>query len=565
MEVIQRAQFLRKIHLFHELKDDQLPAIAEKITEVSFPAETVIFKQGSEADSFYFVFRGKVRIVRKKEDQKEELATLVVGDYFGEMAMVAKQLRTATVEAVQDSVCFRLTKDDFAEMLQKYPSIKLNLEVAIESRKLARKMQFKWFHSDEFVYFLARKHPLVLAQALVAPIFFVIVPIFLFLWSITTGAVSPAAFGGVILAGLLAWVAWTVVDWGNDYYLVTNQRVVWVEKVIGMYDSRTEAPLSMILSVGVETDMTGRMFDYGTVQVRTFVGSIPFRTVNHPNQAAYMVEEYWKRTQQTSIVAEKEAFKDALRERLGLLKPSGPADGKAAPAANAKKAVPWKLVGGNLFKLRFDEGSTITYRKHWIVLLRQVGMPSLTILLMIWLTIARLNYLARSPDQSFIQTMADGSRGVDTIAVSLPLLLIPLAVWWGWQYVDWRNDIFCVTPDQIMDLDRTPFGKQEQRTAPLDNILSTRYERLGLGGYLFNYGTVYISVGIDELAFDDVLDPASVQSDIDRRRMSRMASKKQAEIAAERNRLVDWMASYYQNITEIQKELDARDAAQKSG
>ena len=55
-----------------------------------------------------------------------------------------------------------------------------------------------------------------------------------------------------------------------------------------------------------------------------------------------------------------------------------------------------------------------------------------------------------------------------------------------------------------------------------------------------------------------------MQSDIDRRRMMQAAAKKNAETADERNRLVDWMASYYQNIEEIQAELEARDAKKKN-
>lgn len=86
-----------------------------------------------------------------------------------------------------------------------------------------------------------------------------------------------------------------VVDWSNDYYIVTSQRVIWMEKVVGIFDSRMEAPLGTILSVGVETDAVGRILDYGNVIVRTFVGKIPFNNVHHPYHASRLVEEYWAR------------------------------------------------------------------------------------------------------------------------------------------------------------------------------------------------------------------------------------------------------------------------------
>jgi len=566
MEVNQRAQFLRKIHLFHDLTDEQLPAVAEKLTEVSFAGGATVFEQGSEADSFYLIYSGKVRVVRKKDGKEEELANLVPDDYFGEMALISSQPRSATVEAMQDSLCLRLSKIDFQELIKSFPSIMPNLEIAIASRKLANSLHFKWLGKNEIVYFLARKHSFFLLQALIVPVLILLIPAFLFLWGVLAGSQAAIGFGGVVLILDLLWIIWRVIDWGNDYYIVTNQRVVWLEKVVFLYDSRTEAPLSQVLSVGVETDYVGRTFDFGNVMVRTFVGAIPFRHVFHPNQAAHMVEEYWKRTQKASVQAEKEAFKEALRQRLGLIKP-GDVDGaqkqEAKPAPKKPNFLQVFLI--NLFRQRIEEGVTITYRKHWFVLIKKVLIPSLILIALFGLTMTRLYTLASDPNLSFIQTLADGSRGADTIAVSLPLLMIPVFLWWAYQYVDWTNDIFRVTGDQIFDIDKKPFGTEESRAAPLANILGTRYERLGVLGYMLNFGTVYIDVGSSQFAFEDVMDPAIVQSDIDRRRMSQIVAKKDAETATERNRMVDWLSTYYQNIDEIQKELEARDAKQKNG
>ena len=98
------------------------------------------------------------------------------------------------------------------------------------------------------------------------------------------------------MLAVILWAVWVIIDWGNDYYIVTNQRVVWLEKVVGIYDSRQESPLSTVLSVGVEANPFGRILDYGDVIVRTFVGKILFNNVDHPKQAARMIEEYWQRT-----------------------------------------------------------------------------------------------------------------------------------------------------------------------------------------------------------------------------------------------------------------------------
>ena len=97
---------------------------------------------------------------------------------------------------------------------------------------------------------------------------------------------------------------------------------------------------------------------------------------------------------------------------------------------------------------------------------------------------------------------------------------------------------------------------QERRAAPLENILSTEAERLGLWGYLLNYGTVYIMVGGVHLDFRDVWDPRAVQADVDRRREARIARKKEAEAAGERERMTDWLLSYYENEPDLRRERE---------
>ena len=60
-----------------------------------------------------------------------------------------------------------------------------------------------------------------------------------------------------------------------------------------------------------------------------------------------------------------------------------------------------------------------------------------------------------------------------------------------------------------------------------------------------NYGTVIINVGgATELRFSDVTDPATVQQDIDNRRLAHINSKAETQAKAERERLADWFATY---------------------
>ena len=95
---------------------------------------------------------------------------------------------------------------------------------------------------------------------------------------------------------------------------------------------------------------------------------------------------------------------------------------------------------------------------------------------------------------------------------------------------------------------------RRRNAAPLEGILATIYERKGILGNIFNFGTVYITVGGSKLAFEDVMDPATVQSDIDRRRMARSARKKEGEVAAERDRMAEWLATYHKSQQDFRDE-----------
>jgi hypothetical protein len=567
IETSARVAFLKKIHLFYGLEDDELEAVANEMTEASYPTGSVVFEQNAEAESFFLIYEGSVRIMRKEGNKEFQLALLVKNDYFGEMALAAHRRRSGTVTALTDTRVLVLSLKNFEGLYKRAPQLRLNLEVALRSRILARTLKFKWLRPDEVVYFLARKHPVVLYENLLLPIFVLIVPIGLFYgWvNILNYLIVLLAASGSLIA-IILWIGWLIIDWGNDYYVVTNQRVVWLEKVIGIYDSRQESPLSTILSVGVETDLLGRILDYGNVIVRTFVGRIPFNNVSHPEQAQHMIEEYWNRTKETGRELEKQAIKEAIRRKLGIASPAVkpvPPQTKPEPApAKKKPASPQpkrgrsnllRLLGANTLKLRYETGDMVIYRKHWFVLLKQAWMPLAGVIGVIILFFWRLVQLIQSPEAVFIQ-IVEGRLVVDAFSLALFIAFIPLLFWLAYEVLDWSNDQFQVTAEQIIDLDKKPFGTESRNAAQLENILGTEYKRLGILGEIFNYGTVYITVGGSKLAFEDVVDPAAVQSDITRRFAVRKAKLDDIRTAADRERMAEWLATYHQNAENFKDE-----------
>jgi len=317
--------------------------------------------------------------------------------------------------------------------------------------------------------------------------------------------------------------------------------------------------------VGVETDVIGRALDFGNVIVRTFVGRLEFDHVDHPTQAADMIREYWERAKSVTNVSQQDVMKNTIRQKLGL-----PVDRKKLddlpPVVIEDKAIAqksfWLLALANLFKLRVEDGGTITYHKHWIVFLQQAWRPLGLTIIMLLAWAARGGFLLRSAEEAFFELSNTGALRPDTMMVTIPFLLLPVIGWLVWEYIDWKNDIFMVTEDEIFDIDRTPLGKEERRAAQIESILNTSYKRDGFIAFIFNYGTVNITVGGSTMDFQDVMDPAGVQADINRRRMARIAKKNEDAGSADRERFANWLVAYHKNIQEFTGPVKTEKLAQ---
>jgi putative ABC transport system ATP-binding protein len=113
-ESVVLCEFLRKLPTFAALTPAALADVAEKMSKEQFAAGAVIIRQGEVGDKFYVIYDGSVDVIIDDGTPSRKLATpLKVGDYFGEVALLAKTPRSATVVAREDLVVYSLGKDDF--------------------------------------------------------------------------------------------------------------------------------------------------------------------------------------------------------------------------------------------------------------------------------------------------------------------------------------------------------------------------------------------------------------------------------------------------------------------
>ena len=555
-------EIIRDLFLFSGLRDEQVAQIASLFATIRIEDGQILYSKGEAGHNFYIIYAGSVGETRLIAGEKEETAVLVPGDFFGEEALLFNRPHAATIQAQEPTTLLQLGSEQFDRLLREYPQVKSNLVRTAQTREIVRSQKFEWLRDDEVIYQIARKHEAVLAAVLIGPLVLLALSLVLVYYVAALGSGTVAWIAGLVVASLLGsgavlWGIWNYIDWGNDYYIVTNQRAVWIEKVIWLYDSRDEAPLNTILSVNVTTNFWGRLLGFGNVIVRTYTGEIVFKHLGKPHQMADAVEEYWHRAQQRSEREEAEAMELAIRRHLGLVeeepKPKLPPIQEAPPPVQVpkRKAGLWERYFANFLRMRIEEGNVITWRKYWTVLVGKTWLPTLSIFIVLVLTGAYSGlYFLNS-----IEFLSP--RVVLPAGILLTLLLLP---WWFYNYVDWRNDIYQVTDKYIFDIERKPLGTEVKKSAPLENILSLEHKRVGFFGYLFNYGNVIINVGVAQFVFIGVHEPARVQQDVFNHMYALRRNKEEAEAAVERERIAEALTMYHRNIQDSQQGRSTYDS-----
>jgi CRP-like cAMP-binding protein len=121
LESAERERLLAGCPLFLGLPTEGVAVLARRATEVDFPAGHVIARQGEIGTGLFIIVSGSVKVVRSGE----ELAHLKTGDFFGELSVLDRMPRTASVTAVEPTRCLALASWDFDAAVTESPSIAL--------------------------------------------------------------------------------------------------------------------------------------------------------------------------------------------------------------------------------------------------------------------------------------------------------------------------------------------------------------------------------------------------------------------------------------------------------
>ncbi|HEY7676695.1 MAG TPA: peptidase domain-containing ABC transporter [Candidatus Methylomirabilis sp.] len=119
------------------LPPDLRKLVVDSFVPASFPFGSLIVREGDEGDAFYVLASGRARVVKQAEGGEEiALNVLRPGDSFGEMGLLERTARTATVRASSDAEVFRLDRSVFTALVENYPEIRDYFELQIRHRTL---------------------------------------------------------------------------------------------------------------------------------------------------------------------------------------------------------------------------------------------------------------------------------------------------------------------------------------------------------------------------------------------------------------------------------------------
>ncbi len=122
------SQALRQITIFSHLSDQALESLASHATIKTFPKNAIIINEGDETGSFHIILSGKVRVYVSDEFGKELTLSLdSSGKYFGELALLDDEPRSASVITAEKSTCGLISKVEFKAWLSKNPDAPFSL------------------------------------------------------------------------------------------------------------------------------------------------------------------------------------------------------------------------------------------------------------------------------------------------------------------------------------------------------------------------------------------------------------------------------------------------------
>ena len=545
---------LRQIDLFEPLSDADLAIIAEKGRVIRYECGDLIIRKGDTTKTFYVIVRGQVRVWEKGESGVARLLNIhSQGDFFGEMALLDDAPRAANVDVVDDVELVTFDVDGFDRIIQ-HQQIGDYLRTWGQERIFKSNQHFEGKHWDEISIALAHKSWFALLYMTLLPGTLSLVTLVTCVLLVTFSNVSSkvtASLALAILVGMGLWIAWMYEDWRNDDLIVTSKRIIHIERILvpPFPIERHEASINQVQDITTRSHgLWTYLFHVYTLEIKTAgAGTIAFPYLDHADD----IRDEIFRARDLARVRRMGEERSRIRHKL-LTELERPATQVMSMDSGEKPSVTPELEGIRKFvdyfvpRMRIIKRDQIIWRKHWLVLVREAGPAAVFCLLsLIVLAVGLIRPGAVHRLPLYL-----------TSTIPAVALLITWC-WYLWSYDGWRNDIYIVTDERIIDIEGSPFHiRKESRTeGTFDVIQNTDYSSPNWLFRILRIGNVTIDTAAKQHAFtfDSVPRPEEVQQEIFKRLTA--FREKRATEAAERQyaEFTKWFGTYHRSVLE-QKE-----------
>ena len=182
---------------------------------------------------------------------------------------------------------------------------------------------------------------------------------------------------GVLALAAAITFAWNAYDYWNDYFVITDQRVIHRERVLLIYDQQDESPMGKVQNVTVNRPgFAATLFDVGDVLVETqgARANVGFTTCPKPDKPSQIILGEQARARRQSNASDRSKVRAELRRTMRV--GNDPVEEEEKKQAKKKKPPLRQRLGSNLLaarnnvlpRLRLSRGTEVVWRRHWVYL-----------------------------------------------------------------------------------------------------------------------------------------------------------------------------------------------------
>ncbi len=131
LNIFMKIKLIRNVHIFHEASTPCLKMIAEKLEQTFHSPGEYIIKKGDVGDEMFIIGHGEVNV----SIGDKVLAELKAGQFFGEIALLEDTIRTTDVRTKSYCDLYTFKKEDFLEVIQKYPTLGDKFRTVLKRRE----------------------------------------------------------------------------------------------------------------------------------------------------------------------------------------------------------------------------------------------------------------------------------------------------------------------------------------------------------------------------------------------------------------------------------------------